>query len=176
MDFEYFMDKMRKVDPNKRISYKFDMNLVDAEEGDGNFQRLLQVDQRLIIPVGVPVRLLITSADVLHSFAVPALGIKVDAIPGRLSSFMVFVDRPGVFFGQCSELCGPMHGFMPIVIEAVSVDSFIEYALSNEESGLEIINKLPAFQNIRDISDEEYEAIMDRLSNKDQNGGDKKDS
>jgi hypothetical protein len=102
--------------------------------GDGiNPRRLLQVDNRLVLPVGVPVRLLITSSDVLHSFAVPSLGIKVDAVPGRLSSFMLFLDRPGLFFGQCSEICGPMHGFMPIVIEAVSVDNFIEYVVSKEE-------------------------------------------
>jgi cytochrome c oxidase subunit 2 len=67
---------------------------------------------------------LITSSDVLHSWAVPSLGVKVDAVPGRLNQFIVEIKRPGVFYGQCSELCGPFHGFMPIVIQAVTMNDF----------------------------------------------------
>lgn len=89
--------------------------------------RLLDVDNRLVLPVGVPVRLVITSSDVLHSWTVPSLGVKIDAVPGRLNTFILYIDRPGMFFGQCSELCGPYHGFMPIVIEGVSMDNYIQY-------------------------------------------------
>jgi cytochrome c oxidase subunit 2 len=85
---------------------------------------LLEVNNRLLLPVGVPIKLIITSSDVLHSWAVPSLGIKVDAIPGRLNQFVVEIKRQGVFYGQCSELCGVLHGFMPIVIQAVSFYTF----------------------------------------------------
>src|SRR5580692_12782516 len=85
--------------------------------------RLLEVDNRLILPVQQQIRLLITSADVIHSWAVPAFGIKVDACPGRLNEVSLYIERVGVFYGQCSELCGVNHGFMPICVEGV--DPFI---------------------------------------------------
>ena len=89
----------------------FDLNM-------GNLS-LLEVDNRLIVPIEPPVRALVTVADVIHAFAVPSLGVKVDAVPGRLNQTRFFLKRPGVFYGQCSELCGANHSFMPIVIEAV---------------------------------------------------------
>ena len=89
--------------------------------------RLLDVDNRVVIPVNSHVRLIITSADVLHSWAVPSLGIKCDAVPGRLNQVSMFVKRQGVFYGQCSELCGANHGFMPIVVEAVSLEDYIAW-------------------------------------------------
>jgi heme/copper-type cytochrome/quinol oxidase subunit 2 len=110
------------------LSYSFNMRQYDGYSFKRkNPQRLLQVKKRLVLPIGVPIRLLVTASDVLHSWAVPALGVKVDAIPGRLSSVIVNINRPGYFFGQCSELCGPMHGFMPIVVEAVTLDKYIDY-------------------------------------------------
>jgi heme/copper-type cytochrome/quinol oxidase subunit 2 len=81
----------------------------------------------LILPVGVPIRFIITSTDVLHSWAVPSLSLKVDAIPGRLNQFIVEIKKPGIFYGQCSELCGPMHGFMPIAIQAISYNDYVSY-------------------------------------------------
>jgi heme/copper-type cytochrome/quinol oxidase subunit 2 len=72
------------------------------------------VDNRLVLPVQSHIRLLTSSADVIHSFAVPSLGIKLDAIPGRLNQVTLFIKRQGVFYGQCSELCGSNHGFMPL--------------------------------------------------------------
>jgi cytochrome c oxidase subunit 2 len=86
--------------------------------------RLLEVDNRVIVPIQTQVRVLVTAADVLHSFAVPALGIKLDAVPGRLNQTSFFIKRPGVFYGQCSEICGANHSFMPIVIEAVTVQKY----------------------------------------------------
>ena len=87
--------------------------------------RLLEVDNRVVLPTRTHIRLLITSADVLHSWAVPSFGIKVDACPGRLNQASLFIKRPGLFFGQCSEICGVNHGFMPIVICATSKEVFL---------------------------------------------------
>jgi heme/copper-type cytochrome/quinol oxidase subunit 2 len=117
----------------KSVNLEFDSNLVSEDDLIKGTHRLLEVDNRLFLPVGVPVRLLITSSDVLHSWAVPSLGIKVDAVPGRLNQFVVEIKRPGVFYGQCSELCGPFHGFMPIVIQAVSLERFEEWLVSKIE-------------------------------------------
>nr|AAU20555.1 cytochrome c oxidase subunit II [Plethodon petraeus] len=80
--------------------------------------RLLEVDTRMNIPMETPIRMLISAEDVLHSWAVPSLGIKTDAIPGRLNQATLIVTRPGVFYGQCSEICGANHSFMPIAVEA----------------------------------------------------------
>ena len=94
----------------------------DLNSGD---LRLLEVDNRVIVPIQTQVRVLVTAADVLHSFAVPSLSVKIDAVPGRLNQTSFFIKRPGVFYGQCSEICGANHSFMPIVIEAVSLDKYI---------------------------------------------------
>ena len=93
--------------------------------------RLLEVDNRVVLPVNTHIRILVTSADVLHSWAVPSLGIKIDACPGRLSEGSLFIKREGVFYGQCSEICGINHGFMPIVVKAVSWDTFLIWLLAN---------------------------------------------
>nr|YP_011008236.1 cytochrome oxidase subunit II [Halosiphon tomentosus]WBP70137.1 cytochrome oxidase subunit II [Halosiphon tomentosus] len=93
----------------------------------GKVFRLLEVDNRLFVPTNTHIRVLVTSADVLHSWAVPSLGVKVDACPGRLNQVFLFVKREGVFYGQCSELCGVNHGFMPIVVQAVSQDDYLTW-------------------------------------------------
>ncbi|WP_338467816.1 cytochrome c oxidase subunit II [Novosphingobium sp. ZN18A2] len=84
----------------------------------------LEVDNRMVVPAGVPIRLQTTGADVIHSFAVPSLWFKLDAIPGRINEKLLYIDKPGVYYGQCSELCGTKHGYMPIAVEAVSVPVF----------------------------------------------------
>lgn len=89
--------------------------------------RLLEVDNRILLPIKTHIRLIITSADVLHSWAIPSFGIKVDACPGRLNQAMLYIKRPGVFYGQCSELCGANHGFMPIVVESVKKVDYLKY-------------------------------------------------
>jgi cytochrome c oxidase subunit 2 len=86
---------------------------------------MLEVDNRLIIPELTHVRFIVTAADVIHSFACPALGIKADAYPGRLNQASVLINREGVFYGQCSEICGILHSSMPIVIESVSIEKFL---------------------------------------------------
>jgi len=89
--------------------------------------RLLEVDNRVVLPVNTNIRVIITSADVLHSWAVPSLGIKCDAVPGRLNQVTTYIKREGVFYGQCSELCGINHGFMPIVVESVSMNNYVSW-------------------------------------------------
>lgn len=85
---------------------------------------LLDVDNRLVVPAGKTVKVLITAADVLHSFALPSFWVKMDAVPGRINEAWFKVDRPGVYYGQCSELCGTKHGFMPIAIEVLPEEDF----------------------------------------------------
>lgn len=92
--------------------------------------RLLAVDNRLVIPVGREIRLLTTSNDVIHSFAVPAFWAKIDAVPGRINEISFKVEKEGVYFGQCSELCGARHGFMPIAVEVVSPAKFAAWVKS----------------------------------------------
>jgi len=94
----------------------------DLEEGT---LRMLEVDNRVVLPELTHIRFIITAADVIHSFAIPALGIKNDAYPGRLNQSSVLINREGVFYGQCSELCGVLHSSMPIVIESVSLEKFL---------------------------------------------------
>nr|YP_009755484.1 cytochrome c oxidase subunit II [Paradoxornis heudei]ABY73522.1 cytochrome c oxidase subunit II [Paradoxornis heudei]QIP53961.1 cytochrome c oxidase subunit II [Paradoxornis heudei] len=89
----------------------------------GHF-RLLEVDHRVIVPMSSTVRVIVTADDVLHSWAVPSLGVKTDAIPGRLNQTSFLANRPGVFYGQCSEICGANHSFMPIVVESVPLANF----------------------------------------------------
>jgi heme/copper-type cytochrome/quinol oxidase subunit 2 len=88
---------------------------------------LLEVDNKLVIPEQVVVRFLVTSTDVLHSWSVPSLGIKIDACPGRLNEIMIRANRCSIYYGQCSEICGVFHGFMPIVVETVSVLDYYKY-------------------------------------------------
>nr|AHK23103.1 cytochrome oxidase subunit II [Furnarius leucopus] len=89
----------------------------------GNF-RLLEVDHRIVIPMESHIRVIVTADDVLHSWAVPSLGVKTDAIPGRLNQTSFITTRPGIFYGQCSEICGANHSFMPIVVESAPLNHF----------------------------------------------------
>lgn len=91
---------------------------------DADGPRLLATDNRIVLPVGVPIRLITTAADVIHSWTIPAFWIKLDAVPGRLNETSFTIEKPGVYFGQCSELCGARHGYMPIAVEAVSPAAF----------------------------------------------------
>jgi heme/copper-type cytochrome/quinol oxidase subunit 2 len=102
----------------------------------GSF-RLLEVDNRVILPVNTHIRVLITAADVLHSWAVPSFGIKADACPGRLTQASLFIKREGVYYGQCSEICGVNHGFMPIVVKGVSLDDYVSW-VATKLDGIEL--------------------------------------
>ena len=106
---------------------EFDSYMVpDSDLELGQF-RLLDVDNKVVVPADTHVRLIITATDVLHSFAVPSLGLKADAVPGRLNQTSFLAERTGTFYGQCSEICGVWHGFMPIAIESVSVMEFLNW-------------------------------------------------
>ena len=109
---------------------EFDSYILPASELNKGEFRLLEVDNRIVVPIQIEVRLLITAADVIHSWAIPTIGIKLDAIPGRLNQLGFIANRPGVFYGQCSEICGANHSFIPIAIEVVDSESFIKWAKS----------------------------------------------
>lgn len=111
----------------------FDCYMKATDDLEIGLFRLLETENRVDLPTNTHIRLLITSADVLHSWAVPSFGIKVDACPGRLSQASLFIKRPGVFYGQCSEICGVNHAFMPIVIRAIDpvrFTSWVTYMLN----------------------------------------------
>lgn len=93
---------------------------------DSNNLRLIDVDNRLVLPTFIPVRFIVSSADVIHSWTIPSFGVKIDAVPGRINQFCFSRKRSGIFFGQCSEICGANHRFMPIVIESIPFKQFIK--------------------------------------------------
>lgn len=107
------------------IDLEFDSYIVPTNDLPLDGFRLLDVDNRIVLPYAVQVRLLVSAADVIHSWTVPSLGVKVDGVPGRLNQTRFFISRPGLFYGQCSEICGANHRFIPIVIESVSLNTFI---------------------------------------------------
>ena len=106
---------------------EFDSYLIPESDLEDGALRMLEVDNRVIIPELTHVRFIVTGADVIHSFACPALGIKCDAYPGRLNQVSVLINRQGTFYGQCSEICGILHSSMPIVIESVSIEKFVTW-------------------------------------------------
>nr|YP_086830.1 cytochrome c oxidase subunit II [Callinectes sapidus]AAR16545.1 cytochrome c oxidase subunit II [Callinectes sapidus]QCQ20619.1 cytochrome c oxidase subunit II [Callinectes sapidus]QCQ20632.1 cytochrome c oxidase subunit II [Callinectes sapidus]QCQ20645.1 cytochrome c oxidase subunit II [Callinectes sapidus]QCQ20658.1 cytochrome c oxidase subunit II [Callinectes sapidus] len=112
------------------MNVEFDSYMTPTNElADSGF-RLLEVDNRTVLPMNTQIRVVITAADVIHSWTVPALGVKADAIPGRLNQVSFMISRPGLFYGQCSEICGANHSFMPIVIESVNTNSFLNWISS----------------------------------------------
>jgi len=106
---------------------EFDSYMIPESDLEVGQFRLLDVDNNVVIPVDTHVRLIVTGADVLHSYAVPSLGVKVDAVPGRLNQSSILAERTGTFYGQCSEICGVYHGFMPTAVEAVSVQDYLSW-------------------------------------------------
>jgi cytochrome c oxidase subunit 2 len=120
--YEYSDSMTNSID-----SIFFDSYMILEDDLDLGQFRLLEVDNRVVLPTNTHVRVIITASDVLHSWAIPSLGIKLDACPGRLNQTSMFIKREGVFYGQCSEICGINHGFMPIVVEAVSLNNYIAW-------------------------------------------------
>ena len=105
-------------------NFTFDAYMIaDSDLQEGQL-RLLETDNRVVVPVGTNVRIQTTAEDVLHSWAVPQFGVKVDAVPGRLNQLWINVEKPGIYYGQCSELCGVNHGFMPITVEVKTKEDF----------------------------------------------------
>nr|AND96631.1 cytochrome c oxidase subunit 2 [Drepanocerus kirbyi] len=107
--------------------FEFDSYMIPTNEMKMDNFRLLDVDNRTILPFNTQIRMLVTAADVIHSWTIPALSIKIDATPGRLNQINFIINRTGLFFGQCSEICGANHSFMPIVVESISMKYFIKW-------------------------------------------------
>jgi heme/copper-type cytochrome/quinol oxidase subunit 2 len=114
------------LDSNEEF-IEFDSYIVPESDLEEGALRMLEVDNRVILPELTHVRFIITAGDVIHSFSCNSLGIKCDAYPGRLNQVSVFINREGVFYGQCSEICGILHSSMPIVIESVSLEKFLTW-------------------------------------------------
>jgi len=114
----------------EKSSLNFDSYMISSHDLSLGAFRLFEVDNRIILPIKTHIRLLITAADVLHSWAVPSFGIKVDACPGRLSQASLFIKREGTFYGQCSEICGVNHGFMPIVVRTVPLNIYTNWLIT----------------------------------------------
>ena len=109
------------------LNLEFDSYIIPSDElQEGQF-RLLEVDHRAVVPINTEIRILVTAADVIHSWTVPSLGVKVDAVPGRLNQLGFLIQRPGIFYGQCSEICGANHSFIPIAIESVNFSTFTSW-------------------------------------------------
>nr|AFV07511.1 cytochrome oxidase subunit II [Nycterophilia cf. coxata SM-2012] len=106
---------------------EFDSYMIPSNEMSLNSFRLLDVDNRVILPMNIQIRMLVSAADVIHSWTIPSLGVKIDATPSRLNQISFMINRPGLFFGQCSEICGANHSFMPIVIESIPLKYFIKW-------------------------------------------------
>lgn len=108
-------------------SIEFESYMIPEDDLLNGQFRLLEVDNNVVVPINTHVRVIVSAADVLHSWAIPSLGVKCDAVPGRLNQTSLFVKREGIYFGQCSEICGINHGFMPIVIEAVNLPNYVSW-------------------------------------------------
>nr|QOJ44904.1 cytochrome c oxidase subunit II [Allobates conspicuus] len=145
----YLMDEISSPDITiKTIGHQWYWSYEYSDFADLNFDsymtptkdlspgqfRLLEVDNRMTTPIGMATRTIITAEDVLHSWAIPALGVKIDAIPGRLNQTSFLISRPGVYYGQCSEICGANHSFMPIVIESIPMKEFLTWTTSVNSS------------------------------------------
>jgi cytochrome c oxidase subunit 2 len=145
----YFMDRTPNADMTLKVTgqvwswtyqypdhggFEFVSGIVDERDLEEGQPRLLTVDENVVLPVDTDIRILLTSDDVIHAWAVPAFGVKFDAVAGRINETWVRIQRPGTYYGQCSELCGLGHGFMPIVVEAVSKQAFAEWVAGKKEA------------------------------------------
>lgn len=135
----FFMDRTHDADMTLKVvghqwywsyeypdhgDFTFDSLMIPDDELEPGQPRLLAVDEPVVLPIDTDIRILMTSDDVIHAWAVPALGLKTDTVPGRINETWVRINREGTYYGQCSELCGINHGFMPIAVEAVSKEAF----------------------------------------------------
>ncbi len=120
----YWSYEYTSLSNNNIIPIRFDSYMINTQNLRLGTLRLLETDTRVVLPCRMHLRLLATSADVIHSWTIPSFGIKIDACPGRLTQVSILIKRPGLYFGQCSEICGVNHGFMPIVVRAIKPHVF----------------------------------------------------
>nr|AML26296.1 cytochrome c oxidase subunit II [Hydrophilidae sp. BMNH 1274334] len=111
-------------------SIEFDSYMMQLNDLKNSSFRLLDVDNRIVLPFNSQIRMMVTAADVLHSWTIPSMSVKVDATPGRLNQISFIMNRAGLFFGQCSEICGANHSFMPIVLESISPNFFLKWVIN----------------------------------------------
>ena len=127
--------------------FSFDSNMLKDDERKADQPRLLAVDNPIVIPVDTTVRVLTTATDVIHAFALPSAGMKIDAVPGRINETWMRIQEVGTYYGMCSELCGQYHGFMPIQVNVVSKEDFQAWTQQKQaELGGEAARKLAARQ------------------------------
>lgn len=124
-------------------NFTFDSMLVEDADLQPDQLRLLETDTEVVLPVDTNVRLLMTADDVVHSWAIPAFAVKLDAVPGRINETWTRIEREGVYYGQCSELCGVRHGYMPIKVRAVSKEAFAEWVTQAQEEFARVDGALP---------------------------------
>nr|YP_010735796.1 cytochrome c oxidase subunit II [China mantispoides]WEL32773.1 cytochrome c oxidase subunit II [China mantispoides] len=110
---------------------EFDSYMTTEENNMNNSFRLIEVDNNTVMPMNTSTRIMVSASDVIHSWTIPSMGVKVDAVPGRLNQTSININRPGLLYGQCSEICGANHSFMPIVIEATSMKNFMKWVMMN---------------------------------------------
>jgi cytochrome c oxidase subunit 2 len=123
--------EMIKIIDGKMIPLSFDSYILPPRDLPIRGFRLLDTDTHLVLPINTPIQLLVTSEDVLHSWTIPVLGVKVDAVPGRLNLLSLYTYQPGIFFGQCSEICGANHRFIPIVVEFINRIDYVAWLVSS---------------------------------------------
>jgi len=131
VEWDYFKDLYDYMEIKYHNYIKYDSIMLNENDLPLGGHRLLMVDRALILPVNTHIRVLVTAMDVLHSWAIPSFGVKIDAVPGRINQIGLFIKRIGVFYGQCSELCGVNHGFMPIMIKVIMYEDFKKWFYSS---------------------------------------------
>ncbi len=144
----YYGDRVEKADMTiKAIGYQwywgyeytdqeglsFDAVMLEADQLKEGQPRLLATDNTIVLPIDTNIRLLVTAEDVLHAWAMPAFGVKIDAVPGRINETWMRIEKEGMYYGQCSELCGARHGFMPIMVKAVSKEDYAKWLVKAKE-------------------------------------------
>lgn len=144
----YYTDRIETPDMTiKAIGYQWYWGYQYVDEDDLSFEallveegdlkpgqlRLLTTDNAIVLPIDTNIRVLVTAEDVIHSWAMPSLGVKIDAVPGRLNETWIRIEKEGMYYGQCSELCGTGHGFMPIMLKAVSKDDYAKWLVKAKE-------------------------------------------
>lgn len=139
--------------------FMFDSLMVPEDQLKPGQNRLLEVDNQVVVPIDTNIRVLVTSEDVLHAWAVPAFGVKIDTVPGHLNETWMRIERPGTYYGQCSELCGVNHGFMPIAVRAVSKEEFRVWAEEARKKFAAADSTAPALAHLESASETRLAAV-----------------
>ena len=166
MKLLFFMDKAKNPEMTLKITghqwfwtyqypdngdFEFDSYIVDDDDLKEGQPRLLAVDNEVVLPVDTDIRILLASDDVIHNWAMPSFGIKIDTVPGRTNETWVRIDKEGTYYGQCSELCGVNHGFMPIAVKAVSKEAFKAWTVEAQKEFAKADDSSPRIAFVNDV-------------------------